>query len=323
MLFRARPLSRGPSVCFRSLRSHANRSAGLFRARPLALVVGAAALLSVLAPSQALAAPKDAQATKAHKAAMEEDYLESRFDDAEKKVRGALDACGESGCSKDVKAKLYMALGIVLINGKSKKDDGKQAFIDGLKLDPKAEPDPDYVTSDIKSAFDDAKKAAGSSGPSKPSSDGPISVLPVPEQKANTPVPVYVSLDEDTAKKVTSVTLSYVPTSGGDETSLELEKSARAGAATSPARPSRRRARSSTGSSPRTRRARRSARSAPAAARSPPASRPTSTARRRAGPASPRRSRARAARRTSPRAPPPRTGSASTTRTAPRARRAR
>jgi hypothetical protein len=225
MLFRARPLSRGPSVCFRSLRSHANRSAGLFRARPLALVVGAAALLSVLAPSQALAAPKDAQATKAHKAAMEEDYLESRFDDAEKKVRGALDACGESGCSKDVKAKLYMALGIVLINGKSKKDDGKQAFIDGLKLDPKAEPDPDYVTSDIKSAFDDAKKAAGSSGPSKPSSDGPISVLPVPEQKANTPVPVYVSLDEDTAKKVTSVTLSYVPTSGGDETSLELEKS--------------------------------------------------------------------------------------------------
>ncbi len=164
MLFRARPLSRGPSVCFRSLRSHANRSAGLFRARPLALVVGAAALLSVLAPSQALAAPKDAQATKAHKAAMEEDYLESRFDDAEKKLRSAIDACGESGCSKDVKAKLYMALGIVLINGKSKKDDGKQAFIDGLKLDPKAEPDPDYVTSDIKSAFDDAKKAAGSSG---------------------------------------------------------------------------------------------------------------------------------------------------------------
>lgn len=181
---------------------------------------------SVLAlPSSALAGPKDDKALKSHKAAMEEDYLESRFDDAEKKLRDGLSTCGDSGCAKDVKAKLYMALGVVLINGKSKKDEGKQAFIDGLKLDAKAEPDPDYVTSDIKQLFEDAKKSAGSSGPSKPPSDGPLTVIPVPEQKVNTPVPFYVSLDEDLAKKVTSVTLTYVSSDGGDEKTLELEKS--------------------------------------------------------------------------------------------------
>ena len=56
--------------------------------------------------SPALAAPKDAQADKAYKAAMEEDYLDTKFDDAEKKLKKAIDTCGASACAPKVKAKL-------------------------------------------------------------------------------------------------------------------------------------------------------------------------------------------------------------------------
>jgi len=178
----------------------------------------------------ASAAPKDDKANKSYKQAMEEDYLDTRFEDAEKKLRGALDSCGGSGCSAAVKAKLYMGLGVVLIGGLGKKEDGKQAFIDGLKLDKSAAPEADFVTTDIKNAYDEAKKGGGSGpgpGPTAPP-DGPMSVLPIAEQKVNTPVPLHVALDEDLAKKVTGVTVTYVPAGGGGEKVLDLEKSGRA-----------------------------------------------------------------------------------------------
>lgn len=177
----------------------------------------------------ASAAPKDDKANKAYKAAMDEDYLDTNFAEAEKKLRSGLDACGGSGCSGSVKAKLFMGLGIVLI-ARGQKDDGKQAFADGLKLDKNASPDPDLVTSEVKSAFDEAKKGGGSSagpGPSAPPDDGPMTVFPIAEQKVNTPVPLHVSLEEDLAKKVTSVTVTYLPSGGGNERTLELEKSGR------------------------------------------------------------------------------------------------
>jgi len=181
----------------------------------------------LLVARPASAAPKDAKAEKAFKQAMEDDYLNTNFDDAEKKLNTAITECGSSGCSSRVKARLYVALGTVLIGGKGKKDDGKQAFIDGLKLDANAAPDPDYITSDIKTIFEEAKKGGGS-GPSSPgptnlSSEG-MSLIPIAAQKVNTPVPIYVTVDEDAAKKVASITLTYTGTAGGKK-EVELEKS--------------------------------------------------------------------------------------------------
>ena len=162
---------------------------------------------------------------------MEDDYLATDFDAAEKKLNTAINDCGGSGCAPKVKAKLYMALGVVLIGGKAKKDDGKQAFADGLKLDPNAAPEADYVTSDIKAAFEDAKKGGGggggggggSSSVENPSADG-MTLLAVPQQRVNTPVPIYITLDDSAAKKVASITLTFTGTSGGKK-DLELEKS--------------------------------------------------------------------------------------------------
>lgn len=183
-----------------------------------------------LAAAPASAAPKDDKALKAFKQAMEEDYLDTKFEEAEKKIRSALDTCGSSGCSAPVKAKLYVGLGIILIGGKNARDEGQKAFSEALKLDPNAAPDPDYVTSDIKNAFEDAKKSGGGSGStSKPTpSDGPVTVNPIPAQKVNTPVPLYVTLDEDVTKRVMTVSVTYKPVGGGEAKTLDLEKSGRA-----------------------------------------------------------------------------------------------
>ncbi|MFO0556236.1 MAG: hypothetical protein U0271_48110 [Polyangiaceae bacterium] len=192
--------------------------------------LGLSALFLVLSAERANAAPKDDAATKSLAKAMEEDYLDTRFDDAEKRLRGAIQDCGASGCSPAVKAKLQIALGIVLIGGKGKKDEGKTAFIEALKLDKSAAPDPDYVTTEIKAAFEEAKKAAGSSTQpvQKPEpTEGPLTLLPIPAQKVNTPVPLYVTLDDDAAKKVATVVVRYKGTTG-DEAELELEKSGKA-----------------------------------------------------------------------------------------------
>ncbi len=183
--------------------------------------------LLLSAPARdAWAAPKDAQAQKALKQAMEEDYLDTKFDDAEKKLRNAIEACGDSGCAKPVKAKLYIGLGVVLGGGKGQKSDARQAFVDALKLDRKAAPDPDYVTSDIKAIFDEAQKKAGSGGGEPPpEDDGPLTVVPVPEQKQNTPVPLYASMDEDTAKAVASVVVKYIGAGSSSTRELKLERS--------------------------------------------------------------------------------------------------
>jgi hypothetical protein len=163
---------------------------------------------------------------------MEDDYLATDFDAAEKKLNTAINDCGTSGCAPKVKAKLYMALGVVLIGGKAKKEDGKQAFADGLKLDASAAPEADYITSDIKAAFEEAKKGGGSGGGGvaaavaqrrEPNADG-MTLLAVPQQRVNTPIPIYITLDDSAAKKVASITLTFTGPSGGKK-ELELEKS--------------------------------------------------------------------------------------------------
>jgi hypothetical protein len=203
--------------------------------RYAAVVCGAVGL--VIACGVASAAPKDGAADKAYKAALEEDYLDSKFDDAQKKLDKAIGDCGESGCSPKVKAKLLVGKGIVMGGGKHKLDEAKEAFTQALKLDSTATPDADYMTSDLKSAFEEAQKAAkksggsggsgasGGSGGSVEPSGGPLTHTPPEEQKINSPIPIYVTLDEDTAKKVGSVTVTYVGVGGGEPKDMRLDKS--------------------------------------------------------------------------------------------------
>ncbi|MFO0659361.1 MAG: tetratricopeptide repeat protein [Polyangiaceae bacterium] len=158
-----------------------------------------------------LAAPKDDAAKKLDSQAMDDDFLNSRWADAEKKLRKAVDECGESGCSKELKAKVLADLGIIQVNA-GKQADAVESFVKALKADPNVKTNPDYTSPDVTKAFEEAKKKAGSGGSSTPAptstgggTDTPPDKGPAPasdlnheavkESVQNTPIPIYASGD--------------------------------------------------------------------------------------------------------------------------------
>ena len=114
--------------------------------------------------SSASAGPKDAHAEAERKKALDEDYLDTRFDDAAQRLRAAIQACGSDACSHATTAKLYIALGSVLAGGKKELSDASDAFVEALTLDPRAKIDPDLASSEVTFAFDQAKKRLGIGG---------------------------------------------------------------------------------------------------------------------------------------------------------------
>lgn len=179
------------------------RSSRLRRAFP---VIATAALAALLAGGTASAAPtKDADAEKVLKDAMDSDYFETRFDKAEEKLRKAIDACG-AGCSAGVKAKLYGALATVLAGGRKELEDGRDAFIEALKLDPKVVPDPDLASTEVTFAFEKAKIELKMG--TTPSS-GAASHKPPAAQRVRTPVPLYIEIAPESLSDVRKVTGSY------------------------------------------------------------------------------------------------------------------
>ena len=87
-------------------------------------------------PPNAAAAPKDAAATKLADEAINRDYLSANFAEAEKKLRQAIAMCGSGGCIPLVVGRLHRDLGVVLIAGLNKKDDGKQELAEAIRADP-------------------------------------------------------------------------------------------------------------------------------------------------------------------------------------------
>lgn len=135
----------------------------LRRAAPAWAALGITLGLVGLAGS-ASAGPKDAQAEAARKKALDEDFLETRFDEADQRLRTAIQACGGDACSRKVTARLYVALGSVLAGGKKELSDASDAFVEALSLDPRAQIDPDLASSEVTFAFDQARKRLGLGG---------------------------------------------------------------------------------------------------------------------------------------------------------------
>lgn len=190
-----------------------------------ALLVSAFGLFAV----EAHAGPKDAAATKLDKQAMDDDYLNVRFDKAEEKLNKALKECGDKGCEPKLKAQIYMHLGIILVNA-GKKDEGTKAFAEGLKVDSGAAPEKDFTSPDVQKAYE-AAKGAGKKEPDPPPKGGgdddggksPASDLkhePITESPVNTPIPIYVAAESGAAKFV----LNYKPFGGGEWTKIEMKR---------------------------------------------------------------------------------------------------
>src|SRR5689334_21029949 len=97
--------------------------------RAFALFAGIGA--GILFCPTADAAPKDAQALKLDDDAINNDYLATKFADAEKKLKQAIGLCGKTGCSPNVVAQLHRDLGIILVVA-SRQDEAKAQFVEAI-----------------------------------------------------------------------------------------------------------------------------------------------------------------------------------------------
>src|SRR5579859_4099044 len=183
------------------------------RRHPFPSVLVLVAFACVLAaPSIALAAPKDAQAMKLDDDAINNDYLATKFGDAEKKLKQALALCAkQDACSPNVLAQLHRDLGIVYVVA-SKPDDAKAQFVEAIKVDPATKLPKELATPEIEQVFAAAKGGPAPApspapGPPKPPAPAPaapaggdeIVHTPPAESAVLTPLPLYAELPEGMA----------------------------------------------------------------------------------------------------------------------------
>jgi hypothetical protein len=145
---------------------------------------GFAAALLVLS-THAVAEPKDVQARSLGKAAMDEDFLGTRFKEAREKLQKALKTCGKQGCSASVRAELHLSLAVVLFAEK-KQDKGKQELRAAVAADAEVELPRDFATPELEKAFAAAggvkKEARPEPEPEEPEAEpAPPPAEPAPE----------------------------------------------------------------------------------------------------------------------------------------------
>lgn len=193
------------------------------RMRRSSRLLAPSVLCVLLAGATAGAAPaKDEAAQKALDDAMGGDYFETRFDKAEQKLRAAIEACGK-GCSEAMKARLYAALGTVLAGGKKELEDAEDAFVEALKLDPTAAPDPDLASAQVQFAYEKAKARLHIGGSPAATASSAVHTPPA-EQRVHTPVPIYFEVMPDVIASVRKVIGSYAGTATGTFTPLDFRK---------------------------------------------------------------------------------------------------
>jgi len=144
------------------------------------------ALVLVLLPAHALAAPLDKPANKKIDEAVNQHYLATSFNKAESILLGTLKACGDR-CDKTTLARAWMYIGIVRGSGKNNMAGAKLAFAYAVYLDPKIKLDAALATPETKAAFRQAKASGGSPPPDK---TPPPSEDKTPEPTPTTPAPL-------------------------------------------------------------------------------------------------------------------------------------
>ena len=191
-----------------------------------------------LALPVARAAGKDAAATKLADDAINNDYLATKFADAEKKLRKAISLCGANACEATLRARLHRDLGVVLIAGLNRADDGKAEFAEAIKTDPNIALVKDFASPEIEQAWEAAKgggEATATETPAQPEapeeaapaaasapSGGDLVHTPAAEQATLTPVPVYVEVPS--GMNVGRVVVRYKPFGVSEWKSIDARK---------------------------------------------------------------------------------------------------
>jgi hypothetical protein len=173
------------------------------------------------------AAPKDAAATKLADDAINTDYLATNFADAEKKLRSAVAMCAANACSPQVKARVLRDLGVVLIAGLNRPDDGRKAFADAIAADPDIALEKALTTVEISKIFRSVKEG-GSAPAANPgaapaaAAGGDMIHTPAAEQLALTGVRIYVELPQGIV--AVKVVARYKPYGTSEWKTLELRR---------------------------------------------------------------------------------------------------
>ncbi len=172
--------------------------------------LGFVAVVSFAAAAHA--EPKDQAVLDLAKDAVFHDYLSTKFNDAQKKLEKAIAMCGGAGqCSNKVVGQVHRDLGVVLVAGLGKRDEGKAEFKRALQADARVALDADLSSDELDAVFQEAKKelAGGAEPPPEkppepvekppegpPPATGEVVHTPPGEQAVRTPVPFYVELPE-------------------------------------------------------------------------------------------------------------------------------
>jgi hypothetical protein len=206
------------------------------------LLTGLAAFV-VLIASHALAAPKDNAALKLDDDAIFNDYLATKFTDAERKLKQAVTLCGRNSCSPSVLAQVRRDLGIVyVVTGRT--DEARAQFAEALRLDPATSLPKDLATPEIQQVFSSAGGGGGGGGggrgggaaqpapdaPEKPITAAPagpdeeeeIEHIPVGEAALWTPLVIFAEMAEGI--NPSKVQVRYKSFGSPDWKRLEMKK---------------------------------------------------------------------------------------------------
>jgi hypothetical protein len=205
------------------------------------LLTGLAAFV-LLTASHALAAPKDNAALKLDDDAIFNDYLATKFTDAERKLKQAVTLCGRNSCSPSVLAQVRRDLGIVyVVTGRT--DEARAQFAEALRLDPATSLPKDLATPEIQQVFSSAGGGGGGGGrggggaappppeaPEKPLTAAPagpdeeeeIEHIPVGEAALWTPLVVFAEMAEGI--NPSKVQVRYKAFGSPDWKRLEMKK---------------------------------------------------------------------------------------------------
>jgi hypothetical protein len=202
----------------------------LLRSFMLALA-GASSLLSSLA----FAAPKDAAVIKIDRDAIYNDYLATKFPNAEKKLRKAIAMCAAGGCSPRIYAQLHRDLGIVyVVSGRTPAAQGE--FAQALQIDPSITLVKELNTPEIQATFNAARAGGGGEAPAEAAPEpaapgGPaprgaggedMTHTPPAEQTILTPVPLYAEMPEGVTPA--KVQARYKPFGATEWKTIDLRK---------------------------------------------------------------------------------------------------
>jgi hypothetical protein len=166
--------------------------------RVLAVVVALVAC-QIAFERVALADRRSETAAKDAIAKADDDYLQTNFDKALKRLQAAERICGASSCTAATHAALLRDIGTMQLR-LGQPDVAAASFRRARKLDPSVALNPSYDAKDLREAWEAAV------APAQPAS-GDFTHRPATEQAVSTPLPVYVTTA--TTEPLASVVVKY------------------------------------------------------------------------------------------------------------------